>query len=306
MRKPQEINEIELKEISDSDLSSDDDEDADEDDDDDESEKDNLITNTNNNNNKRRRPDTAKRNNSKRFEEDEKHKKKIKNLRLLQQQNKPSTSSDANDDEQYKSLFNSEVIATAKPNKSVNSYINGDSKIQQLSSSENEEEDEDNTNIPFAKSSRNIQTVRVNQPRTPLFESNAQKQQQQQKNNNESEMIDNKKIGESTDTTNIPSKNSSNTLNNITGNFEITNNTTKNNIKQRNVQSTSTENLNSSRTRILSDRDKRINEQVTRIKEKLIKHEQHKKIMSQLKPFLIGGSILLGSFLILQLYKKIF
>ncbi len=56
----------------------------------------------------------------------------------------------------------------------------------------------------------------------------------------------------------------------------------------------------------LSARDQRIAEKIKEIKKKQIEHEQSKELMSQLKPFLIGGGLLIGGLLIFEICKKNF
>lgn len=50
---------------------------------------------------------------------------------------------------------------------------------------------------------------------------------------------------------------------------------------------------NATRQRFVSEKEERIAEKVKQIKLNMIKHEQRKKLMSQLKPYLVAGSILL-------------
>lgn len=162
-----------------------------------------------------------------------------------------------------------------------------------MSSADNLSNEDDDT-TPFVKSARNCQTVRVNQTRQPLDAA------QLNQHENSNELTENKTHSHEN---NLPQTSNLSDINN--GNFQT------NNIYQRNVQSESNENNFQSsntapRTRCLSDKEKRIAEQVNKMKQNLIKHEQHKKLMTQLKPLLIGGSILLGGFILFQLYKKIF
>jgi hypothetical protein len=56
----------------------------------------------------------------------------------------------------------------------------------------------------------------------------------------------------------------------------------------------------------LSARDQRIAEKIKEIKKKQIEHEKNKELMSQLRPFLIGGGLLIGGFLVFEICKKNF
>lgn len=58
--------------------------------------------------------------------------------------------------------------------------------------------------------------------------------------------------------------------------------------------------------RNISEKEKRISEMVSSMKQKQVKHEQKKKFYDDLKPLLIGGGIFLGGIIIHQLYKSFF
>jgi hypothetical protein len=293
---------IDDKKSSETGSSEENDDDNDDDDDDD-------SDNEQKSSNLRRRPGTAfgtKNQNSKRFKPTEQRKNKIKNLRQLQLKNKL----DQDEDEESVNC----AIATARPRASE--FTNEEVK-QSLSSSESnvdENDNDDDESTPFAKSSRDIQTVRVNQPRTPLIVKPEEKNAQIIDSHNEilktSEI---KLITSENNTIYEPAAQSSShqildNKSSNSGNFQ-----SNSNIYQRNVPSTSTESFTNPssvtsqpRNRCLSDKEKRIDEKVKLIKQKMIVHEQRQKLMRQLKPFLIGGSILFGSFLLFQLYRKIF
>ena len=75
-------------------------------------------------------------------------------------------------------------------------------------------------------------------------------------------------------------------------------------LKTDEVQSENSETTLSKRN--ISEKEKRISEMVSSMKQKQVKHEQKKKFYDDLKPLLIGGGIFLGGIIIHQLYKSFF
>lgn len=240
-------------------------------------------------------------------------KNRIKNLRLLQQKNKLLATGDATQQISDDQLID---ISTAKPTRYSNGETNSnnnDKNNHDLNSSTDYDEDDDDETTPFAKTNRNIQTVRVNQPRALLNSSSTAANAQE--NNEPSRSVDSSEEEEQQQKQ-LDTINSSNfTLDNINGNFHNiiyqrtvqTSSNETNNFPSNTSAATTTAAMNSSaQLRYKSEKDQKLAEKLTQIKQNMLKHEQHKRLISQLKPFLIGGSILLGGFIIYQLYKKIF
>jgi hypothetical protein len=75
-------------------------------------------------------------------------------------------------------------------------------------------------------------------------------------------------------------------------------------LKTDEVQSENSETTLSKRN--ISEKEKRISEMVSSMKQKQVKHEQKKKFYDDLKPLLIGGGIFLGGIIVHQLYKSFF
>jgi hypothetical protein len=173
-------------------------------------------------------------------------------------------------------------------------------KTEEINSSQTEESDEDDDfedENPFLQN-RDIQTVKVNESRKPLTESlieskilplNTLVQE------NSEDILQNEEIALVTSNANP---------NDIIGNSNFDTNT----LYQRKVSSSTNEpnNLHSQSNKLLSEKEKRIAEQVKQMKQKQIEHEKHKQFVNQIKPFLIGGGLLLGGFLVFEICKKNF
>lgn len=221
----------------------------------------------------RRRPDTASHiKNKKKFQASKQSRNRIKNLRSLQEKNR--LNSDATD------ISNSQSngYETVKPNDlRLNlDFLKDDNKIIGVNEKDLDEEteksdtgDDDDDDTPFA-TNRDIQTVKVNEPRKPL--------EQTLKEQND------KKIE-----TNDPTEN---------GHIY------QRKVSQSNQKTNLTSPTESAQTKKLSDKEKRIAEKVKEMKKKQQNHEENKQLMKQVKPFIIGGGIILGGLLIFEICKK--
>ena len=184
---------------------------------------------------KLKRPDTAKQIRKTKIDET----KKTRNLRQQQLEHnltrKKQQHSNGDEDEI--------ILQTARP------------RTRRRKTFESDEGSSSDWESAFA---RNVQTVKVNEPRKLLLE----------------------KEGE----------NSTNT--NMNTNVYNTNKTDQSNATQR--------------QRAQSDKEKRIAELVSSIKERQKQHEVGRKIFDDIKPVLIGGTIFIGGIILHQLYKVLF
>ena len=248
---------------------------------------------------------------TKRFKHSIESQNRIKNLRSIQTQNRQTREEEA---EAPCEITSSTGFETAKPIDKNDLKLNLDflNKKQKVSpsnllnkeendSEDDDDEDDDDENL-FA-TNRNIQTVKINEPRKPLNQKEIELSiPPELESTDESELsnVNNAQLKPENITNAAPAAQLTNIGN---SNFE------SNNIYQRKVQSSSTEtNLPSSTATVpsktLSEKEKRIAEQVKLMKQKQISHEHKQKFMKQIKPFLIGGGVLLGGFLIFELCKK--
>lgn len=231
----------------------------------------------------RQRPGTAMKTNVKKFKTSRKSTNRIKELRSMQQKNRLISRDDDTEAESSNGFetakpgdlrLNLDFLKDDKPNKK--------NKYEPVDVNDDSDTDYENDETPFA-TSRDIQTVKVNEPRKPL----TQTLEEQAKSSGA--------------TTSREAKESP---------------TENGHIYQRNVvvdSESSNTNLTSpidsgSKKKVvnISEKEKRIAEKVKEIKEKQQKHEQYQKLMQQVRPVLIGGGLLIGGLLIFEICKKNF
>jgi hypothetical protein len=208
----------------------------------------------------------------------------VKNLRELQFKNKLLNNNNDydNDTHIHKSEENTNpsdinlILKTAVNRTSLEeskSLLKDDLKLDlKLDSDDNDEEIDDeifnsdeSDEKPFANS-RNISTVKVNQPRKPL-----------EKTINVSQNDNLSKISQIKENENI---NEENDLG----------------LRER----------AKSPSKIMSDREKRVSELVNSIKQKQKQHEQKKQFFADFKPYLIGSGLIIGGAILLQIYRSFF
>ena len=246
---------------------------------------------------------------TKRFKPSIESQNRIKNLRTIQTQNRQTRE----DVDAPCEITSSTGFETAKPIDKNDLKLNLDflNKKQKVSpsnlsnkeenDSEDDDDDDDDENL-FA-TNRNIQTVKINEPRKPLDQKEIEltiSPKLELTDESKLSNVNNAQLKQENITKAAPAAPLANIGN---SNFE------SNNIYQRKVQSSSTEpNLPSSSatglSKALSEKEKRIAEQVKLMKQKQISHEHKQQFMKQIKPLLIGGGVLLGGFLIFELCKK--
>lgn len=186
-----------------------------------------------------KRPDTARQ--KKRVDLSYKEKAHVKNLRELQLKNRDIEIEDINVE-----------LKTA---------INKKETLEESNKSDSEIEDEaEDDESPFASNRRDVETVKVNQPRKPV----------------EALIIEH--------------------------NVELHKRHPIQPINQ--VQETPA--IESPRTKNISEKEQRISNLVTTMRDKQIKHEKEKKFMAELKPLIFGGAVLFGGLIIHQIYKNFF
>jgi hypothetical protein len=209
---------------------------------------------------------------------------RIKNLRKLQLQNKQTEAKNellnlmSNINENPK-LIDNEIPETAKNRPTIDKK---DLKlnIENLSSNtDSDKEEEENLFL----SDRNVQTVKVNQTRKSMQEKHEEIARIQLSAKTAQE---NSSILTNRHSTNETKKTQSS---NLTASESLTSQSDKAKVPK-----------------ILSDKDKRLAEKVASIRQNMAKHERYKKVMKDLRPFIIGGSLLIGSLVLYQLYKKFF
>ena len=208
----------------------------------------------------------------------------VKNLRELQFKNKLLNNNNGydNDTHIHKSEENTNpsdidlILRTAVNRTSLEeskSLLTNDLKLDlKLDSDDNDEEIDDeifnsdeSDEKPFANS-RNISTVKVNQPRKPLEQTiNVIQNDNLSKI---SQMKENESINEENDL----------------------------GLRER----------AKSPSKIMSDREKRVSELVNAIKQKQKQHEQKKQFFADFKPYLIGSGLIIGGAILLQIYRSFF
>lgn len=231
----------------------------------------------------RRRPETAfSQRRSKRFKPSTKTQNKIINLRHLQKLNADKISESDQPTEKIIEEINIKTAIDRIVPFQDDLINNKEESIEETSNDEdNDEESEEE--VAFV---RDVQTVKLNEHRKPLIEQSLP-------------AIDPDETTKSSETQPL-TKNESN------GNSNFV----ENNIFQRKVNESSNEinkdNSSSTRTKSMSERERRIAEQVKLMKQRQMSHEKRKALINQFKPVLICGGFVVGGYLIFQIYKNLF
>lgn len=231
----------------------------------------------------RQRPGTAMKTNVKKFKASRKSTNRIKELRSMQQKNRlisRDNDAEAESSNGFETAkpgdlrLNLDFLKDDKPNKK--------NKYEPVDVNDDSDTDYENDETPFA-ASRNIQTVKVNEPRKPL----AQTLEEQAKSSGATTSREAKEF---------PPENGHIYQRNVVVDSESSN-----------TNLTSPIGSGSKKKAVnMSEKEKRIAEKVKEIKDKQQKHEQYQKLMQQVRPILIGGGLLIGGFLIFEVCKKNF
>ena len=253
---------------------------------------------------KHSRPNTGKydRKKSKQIKPSKDSENHVKNLRELQFKNKLLNTNNSNSNNQdvnnYDSTGNTHIhndyenatsasdlnlmLKTAVNRNSLvevesKSLLKNDLKLDlKLDLDDNDDDDDEldddvlnsdeSDEKPFANS-RNISTVKVNQPRKPLDQS---------LNVNQKDSLT--KISQKTQEEDKEDEEA----------FELR------------------ERAKSASSKVMSDREKRVSDLVNSIKQKQKQHEQKKQFYTDFKPYFIGSSLLLGGAILFQIYRSFF
>jgi hypothetical protein len=281
------------KKLSCSSFSSSDDEPDDDDDDDDEN-----GDSASQSKSKHSRPNTGKydRKKSKQIKPSKDSENHVKNLRELQFKNKLLNTNNNNNNNNnqdvntYENTGNTDndyenatsasdlnlMLKTAVNRTSLEveskSLLKNDLKLDlKLDLDDNDDDDDvlnsdESDDKPFANS-RNISTVKVNQPRKPLEQT--------------------LNVSQKDNLTKVSRKSNESEQDKEQEDFDL---------RERAKSS----------SKVMSDREKRVSDLVNSIKQKQKQHEQKKQFYTDFKPYFIGSSLLLGGAILFQIYRSFF